>query len=70
MRNRLLAVVLCLVMAAGFMVSLGCTAENTATAANSIRADARRLPDDVLWLFGLDEPSIVYEDTFPPYHNY
>ena len=69
MRNRWLAAVLCLVMAAGFIVSLGCTAENTATAAASIRADARRLPDDVLWVLGLDEPSILYEDTFPPYHT-
>jgi len=67
MRKRWLAVVMCLVIGATFAVSLGCTAERSATAVASIRSDLNRLPDDVQWVLGLDEPSILYEDTFPPY---
>ncbi len=68
MRKRWLAVVMCLVIGATFAVSLGCTSERSAIAANSIRKDVSRLPDDVLWVLGLDEPTILYEDTFPPYN--
>jgi hypothetical protein len=29
--------------------------------------DLDRIPDDFDWILGFDEPSILYEPTFPPY---
>ncbi len=68
MRKRWLAVVMCLIIGATFTGTLGCSSTRSATAVASMRQDLNRLPDDVQWALGLDEPSILYEDTFPPYN--
>jgi hypothetical protein len=31
-----------------------------------MRQDLNRMVDDIDWFFGLDEPSTLYENTFPP----
>jgi hypothetical protein len=70
MRKRWLAVVMCLVIGATFALSLGCTPERSAAVQASVNGDLNQLPDDVLWTLGLDSPSILYEDTFTPYHSH
>jgi hypothetical protein len=67
MRKRWLAVVMCLVIGATFAVSLGCTPQRRAIANASVNNDVNQLQDDLQWIVGLDEPSILYEDTVPPY---
>jgi len=67
MRNRWLAAILCLVAVAGLFVSQGCSPQASARRAHVIKRDLSRIPDEIDWLLGLDEPSILYEDTFPPY---
>ncbi|MFW6189207.1 MAG: hypothetical protein ACOC7T_02140 [Planctomycetota bacterium] len=70
MRNRWLSAVLCLLVAVGLIASMGCnafTAERNRRRAYVARSDADRIADDVDWLLGLDEPSILYEESFTPY---
>ena len=31
-----------------------------------IRMDLEHMVDDIDWVLGLDEPSVLYEDSFPP----
>ena len=70
MRNCWLAFTLCMITAACFFFSLGCGAERNATMVNSIGVNCDRIQDDLIWAFDLDEPSMMYDDTFPPYHNH
>ena len=67
MISRWITVVLCFVMFIGVSASLGCTAERNRYRANSIGDDLDHMVDDVDWALGLDERSMVYEDTFPPH---
>ena len=70
MKNRWLAVMLYLVISACFVCSMGCGAERNATATNTVRVNCDRLVDDCIWALGFDEPSMLYDDTFPPYHSH
>jgi hypothetical protein len=66
MRSRWLVTILCLATMIGLFVSTGCSPERNARRVSTMRSDWERIPDEVDWLFGLDEPSILYEETFPP----
>jgi len=70
MRNCWLTRLLCLVAVMGLMASLGCnafTAERQRRRALSIQKDLDHMVDDVDWALGLDEPSTLQEESFPPY---
>lgn len=71
MTSRWLTVLLCTLTVLGMALSLGCanafTEERTARRAYAIRTDLDHMVDDVDWALGLDEPSILYEDSFPPH---
>lgn len=71
MTSRWLRVLLCVLTVVGVAISLGCanpfSAERNRRRLYSIRTDMDHIVDDVDWLFGLDEPSILYEDSFPPH---
>ena len=67
MRSRWLVMLACIVTVAFLIASLGCSAERNRRRAVSVRTDLDRIVDDVDWILGLDEPSIQYEETFPPY---
>ena len=69
MRSRWVTALVCLVAVAGLLVATGCSQERNARRAYVIKSDLDRMPDDLDWLFGLDEPSILYEVTFPPYRS-
>jgi hypothetical protein len=70
MAGRWLTVILCLLTLAGISVSLGCanafSEDRNRMRVYSIRTDLNHMVDDVDWFFGLDEPSVLYEDSFPP----
>ena len=71
MSSRWLTGVLCLLAAVGLAISAGCSnafsAERNRRRAYVVRRDLDRMVDDVDWILGLDEPSIIYEDSYPPY---
>ena len=70
MRSRWLTRLLCLVAATGLVLSLGCnafSAERQRRRVQTSMTDLDRIPDDFDWILGFDEPSILYEPTFPPY---
>jgi hypothetical protein len=71
MVSRCLRVLLCLLVVAGLAMSLGCrntySAERVRMRTYSMQTDADHIVDDVDWALGLDEPSILYEDSFPPH---
>ncbi|MGD2174019.1 MAG: hypothetical protein PVJ27_01345 [Candidatus Brocadiaceae bacterium] len=70
MRKRSLSVLLCLLAVVGLVVSMGCNAftpERTQRRVSVARQDLGRIPDEVDWVLGFDEPSIIYDDSFPPY---
>ncbi len=70
MAKRCLAIFLCLLAVAALILSTGCayfTPQKNARRLRVARADLSRLPDDVDWVLGLDEPTILYEDGLPPY---
>ncbi len=48
-------------------VSLEIAAPRDGGSAQAVaKGDLEDLPDNVDWVLGLDEPSVLYEDTFPP----
>ncbi len=70
MKHWWLGGLLCVFAAMGLIMSLGCnafSAERQRRRAYSIRTDLDHMVDDVDWVLGLDEPSSLYEETFPPY---
>ena len=71
MSSRWLTGVLCLLAVVGLAISAGCSnafsAERNRRRADVVRRDMDRMVDDVDWMLGFDEPSIIYEDSFPPY---
>jgi len=72
MWNRCFRGLLCLLAALAIVASLGCnafSAERQSRRVYVIRTDLDRIPDEIDWILGLDEPSIIYEDSFPPYYN-
>ena len=66
MTSRWVTGVLCLLTVLALSMSLGCSAERNRYRANSMKTDLHHMVDDIDWFFGLDEPSILYEDSFPP----
>ena len=66
MISRWATMLLCLLTVIGISFSLGCTAERNRYRRNSMQTDLRHLVDDVDWAFGVEEPSMLYEDSFPP----
>ncbi|MHC4592490.1 MAG: hypothetical protein ACYS8L_07340 [Planctomycetota bacterium] len=71
MASRWLTVTLCMLTLIGTLVSLGCanafTEERTRRRQYAIETDLDHMIDDIDWVLGLDEPSILYEETFPPH---
>ncbi len=70
MRNWWLTRLLCVCALAGLVVSLGCnafSADRQRRRAISIRTDLDHMVDDFDWILGLDEPSTLHEQSFPPY---
>lgn len=70
MRQRSVILTLCLLAVIGLIVSTGCNAfspEKMERRRRVVRQDLQLIPDDVDWVLGLDEPSVVHEETFPPY---
>ena len=71
MASRWLTAFLCLLTVVGISVSLGCanafTAQRRRMRIQSVEVDSDNIIDDVDWILGLDEPSTLYEDSFPPY---
>jgi len=70
MKSRWVTKLLCVVAVTGLVLSLGCnafSAERQRRRAYSVRTDLNYMVDDVDWLLGLDEPSALHEETFPPY---
>jgi len=67
MTSRWVGIVLCLLTVVAISVSLGCSAERNRRRSYSMETDLDHLVDDVDWALGLDEPSILYEDSFPPH---
>jgi hypothetical protein len=67
MRSRWLIRLACVLTVAVFIVTCGCSAERNRRRAYSVRTDLDHMVDDFDWMVGLDEPSILYEETFPPY---
>ena len=68
MASRGLTMLLCLLTVAGFAVSLGCAVseERSRRHAYVIREDLKHLTQDIDWVLGLDDPSGIHEDSFPP----
>ena len=68
MASRALTMLLCLLTVAGFAMSLGCAVseERSRRHAYVIHEDLHHLGQDIDWVLGLDEPSGVYDDSFPP----
>jgi hypothetical protein len=70
MARRSLTTVAFLLVIAGACVSLGCShywaAEKTHRRIEVAKSDWNRAGDDLDWALGLDEPSIMYEDSLPP----
>jgi hypothetical protein len=64
---RWVTVVLCFLMVVGLSTSLGCSAERNRYRRNSVSRDLDHLVAEVDWLFGVDEESMLYEDSFPPH---
>jgi hypothetical protein len=64
---RWLTVVLCFLLLVGISAALGCSVERNRYRTDSMRTDLDHLVDDVDWALGIDEPSILYEDSFPPH---
>jgi hypothetical protein len=61
-----------LILALVLMFSAGChpfRADRQAMRLDSISKDVDRSIDDIDWALGLDEPSMLYEKTFPPYRR-
>ncbi len=73
MRNRCLAVIVCLAIFAATSVTTGCrgyfSEERHDYRSRTIQADRERMSDDWDWIWGLDEPATTHERTFPP-HSY
>lgn len=71
MARRWVAILVCLLAAAALCASLGCrnalSAERVRMRTYSMQTDADHIVDDVDWVLGLEEPSILYEDSFPPH---
>ena len=70
MRNRCLRAFFCLLAVAGLVLSTGCgmfTPERNQRRLDVMKADMARIPDEIDWILGLDEPSSLHEETFPPY---
>ena len=70
MRDRCLAVFLCLVAAAGLLACAGCgmfTPERNQRRADIARRDVARIPDQVDWILGFDEENTAYHPALPPY---
>jgi hypothetical protein len=70
MSSRWLTVVLCSLALIGVSLSLGCaemfSAERNRRRSYVMKSDVDRIPDEIDWALGLDEPSTLYEDSFPP----
>lgn len=67
MITRWVSAVLCFLMIVGISASLGCTVERNRYRVNSMQTDLRNLVRDVDWALGIDEPSMLHEDSFPPF---
>ncbi len=70
MRKRCVSLLLCMAALVGLTLSLGCNAfapERNQRRMQVVRSDTRRIPDEVDWILGFEEPSQLYEDTFPPF---
>jgi len=70
MSRRWLSTVACLLALAAISISLGCShywaRERTRRRADVVKMDWYRTGDDLDWVLGFDESSILYEDSFPP----
>ena len=69
MINRWFTRLLCLSAVVGIVLAMGCgrlSAERKRRYRYVIRTDLQHMWRDMEWIVGLDEPSIVYEDSFPP----
>lgn len=67
MITRWVTVVLCFLMVVGVSASLGCSAERNRYRTDSMSRDLDHMVDDVDWALGIEEPSMLYEDSFPPH---
>ena len=70
MRKRWLVRLTFMLTVAVIIVSVGCNAfseERQRRRSVSIWTDLDHMVDDVDWALGLDQPSSLYEETFPPY---
>ncbi|MHC4480309.1 MAG: hypothetical protein ACYS8K_03775 [Planctomycetota bacterium] len=71
MASRWLAGLLCLVTLMAILLSVGCanafTEERVRRRKFAMETDLDHLIDDVDWALGIEEPSILYEDSFPPH---
>ncbi len=68
MTHRGLSLLICLLAVLGFALSMGCTLseERRRLQGYVVQEDLKHMQDDFLWAIGSDEPSILYEDSFPP----
>jgi len=71
MKSHWLAGLVCVVTLAAMVLSAGCSnpvsADRNRRRAYVVQTDLDHMTDDIDWALGLDEPSILYEDSFPPY---
>lgn len=70
MRSRWLARVVCLLTLTALLVVLGCanalSERRNRYRLYSMNRDLDHMISEADWILGWDEPSILYEDSFPP----
>ncbi len=73
MRNRLLGWFVGVLVIAGMALSTGCSnafsAERTRQRDYVVNRDLDGIVDDMDWALGLDEPSMIYEESVTPYRS-
>jgi len=70
MKNRFIVAALCMLALAGAALLTGCqvTPEQSREQAYVKHMDRSRINDDWTWILGLDDPSILYNESLPPFH--
>jgi len=69
MRSRWLVCLLCLVALGSVLLTTGCSVSSAQRRNRilTIRTDRERIKREWDWILGVEDPSILYDYTMPPY---